>query len=109
MTRLLVGSGGGTIDASVAGLLLFDRVEIESLVWSGGRNGTIRDCFGLFGITTLNVQGAIDHFENTSEPVNSIELARELCYGPGGRRLLQRASPKHNSSPHRTSPLHWAV
>lgn len=82
ITRLLVGSGKGTIDASVVGLLLFDRIDLESLVWSGGRNGTIRDCFGMFGIATLAVHGAIDHFENNTQPVNSATFARELCYGP---------------------------
>lgn len=81
-TRLLVGSGGGTIDADVAGVLMFDRVDLDSLLWSGGRNGTIRDCFGIFGIATLAVTGAIERFENHSQPVNSAALAAELCYGP---------------------------
>jgi hypothetical protein len=94
VTRLLVGSGGGTIDADVAGVLLFDRVDLESLFWSGGRNGTIRDCFGIFGIATLIVTGAIHHFENHSQPVNSAALAAELCYGPDAATWDQSLGPR---------------
>jgi len=81
-TKLVLGQGSGDIEAEAIGLLLFDRIELNDFFLSAGKRGAIKNCFGAFGIQTLVVTGAIDRVENSSSPVNSASLARELCFGP---------------------------
>ena len=81
-TKLVLGQGSGDIEAEAIGLLLFDRIELNDFFLSAGKRGAIKNCFGAFGIQTLVVTGAIDRVENSSSPVNSASLARELCIGP---------------------------